>query len=372
MTGQMQGQKGQPILFLALLLGGWVLLRAATWQAPWPEVQDLPDGTMVSLTSSRLAPNGNEESKLPELAEQPSLPTPLAPLERPVILAPVEAISSSKEEEDPFVEGTHATGHNLLWLAGMAALPLPREVDQAFQRSGQAPAAGTRDLGLTGNQAATKRWRVDSWLVLRAGDARKVSGAANPATYGGSQLGAILAFRLAPRDARDPTVYSRASKALVSGGETEVAAGGRVRPLPGLPVTAHAELRVTDHAAGIDLRPAVFLSAGTDSTPLPLKIRASGYAQLGAVGGKFATAFVDGAAQLQTRLLTDDLGNLDAGIGAWGGAQKGAARLDLGPTASARFSLGDAQARVSADWRLRVAGNAEPANGAAITLSTGF
>ena len=66
-----------------------------------------------------------------------------------------------------------------------------------------------------------------------------------------------------------------------------------------------------------------------------------------------------------------DLG-LRVGAGAWGGAQEGASRLDVGPTAAETFRLGDVRARLAADYRVRVAGEAEPASGPALTVSAGF
>lgn len=56
-----------------------------------------------------------------------------------------------------------------------------------------------------------------------------------------------------------------------------------------------------------------------------------------------------------------------------GGAQKGAARLDVGPAASAAVGLGESGgARLAVDWRFRVAGSAAPKSGPALTLSAGF
>jgi len=61
------------------------------------------------------------------------------------------------------------------------------------------------------------------------------------------------------------------------------------------------------------------------------------------------------------------------GGGVWGGAQKGAARLDIGPSATMTIGLGEsAAARLGLDWRFRVAGDAAPASGPALTLSAGF
>ena len=66
------------------------------------------------------------------------------------------------------------------------------------------------------------------------------------------------------------------------------------------------------------------------------------------------------------------MSELRAGAGAWGGAQKGAARLDIGPSASVDFRIGPANGRAQIDYRVKVAGDAEPGDGVAFTLSTGF
>jgi hypothetical protein len=59
------------------------------------------------------------------------------------------------------------------------------------------------------------------------------------------------------------------------------------------------------------------------------------------------------------------IGPVEVGAGAWGGAQPGAARLDMGPQASFRIPVGRTGIRASAEWRFRVAGDAEPGSGPA-------
>jgi hypothetical protein len=46
--------------------------------------------------------------------------------------------------------------------------------------------------------------------------------------------------------------------------------------------------------------------------------------------------------------------------------------LDVGPKVSFRLTVGQAPARIEADYLWRVAGNAAPGNGGLITLSPGF
>jgi hypothetical protein len=106
---------------------------------------------------------------------------------------------------------------------------------------------------------------------------------------------------------------------------------------------------------------------------LPLGTRAEFYGQAGYVGGNFATAFADGQVRIDRRIIHLGRGELRAGGSAWGGAQKGASRLDVGPTATLGMPLGGtAGARLALDWRFRIAGNAMPTSGPALTLSAGF
>ena len=63
---------------------------------------------------------------------------------------------------------------------------------------------------------------------------------------------------------------------------------------------------------------------------------------------------------------------LSVGTGVWAGGQRNVTRLDLGPHADFSVPLGEKTARVALDWRVRVAGDARPKSGVAITLSTSF
>lgn len=76
-----------------------------------------------------------------------------------------------------------------------------------------------------------------------------------------------------------------------------------------------------------------------------------------------------------------DRHTVSVGGGLWAGGQQesdsdGALRwvhwVDMGPRAALAMPLGDSQMTVALDWRQRVDGNAQPASGAAATLSTGF
>ncbi|VVT20968.1 hypothetical protein SPHINGO361_150133 [Sphingomonas sp. EC-HK361] len=63
---------------------------------------------------------------------------------------------------------------------------------------------------------------------------------------------------------------------------------------------------------------------------------------------------------------------MDSGLGAWGGAQREASRLDIGPSIVALVPVGRQRARLTIDWRQRVAGNARPGSGLALTIGADF
>lgn len=228
-------------------------------------------------------------------------------------------------------------------------------------------------------QASQTHWSVDDWLLLRpGGNAFNAPGAGLPGTviptgfYGGSQSGLILRYFLAPGSKINPALYLRGSSGIERPRGEELAAGVSLRPIPGLPVRLMAEGRVTRTTNGTIMRPAAALVSELPPARLPLGLRGEAYVQEGYVGGRGATTFVDGQARLEHPLAHTGSFELRAGGGVWGGAQRGASRLDIGPTATLAFRLGPVGTRVSADYRWRVSGNAAPGSGPVLTLSAGF
>jgi hypothetical protein len=255
-----------------------------------------------------------------------------------------------------------AGGHQLLWLAAAAMLPLPADVAARFAA---APPPRT---------ASPPRWSADGWVFLRRGGVPvtfpRLSGGG---TYGASQAGAVLRYRLALDDPHRPTVYLRGAGALNGTREQEAALGLAARPLAGFPVAAMAEVRLTRNAQGTSARPALALVTELPPQRLPLGFTGEAYVQGGYVGGRGGTAFVDGLLRAERGLVDLAGAEVKAGAGAWGAKQRGASRLDVGPVAAVRLRLGDtASARLEADWRFRVAGKAHPGSGPALTLSAGF
>ncbi|WP_156457639.1 hypothetical protein [Altererythrobacter sp. Root672] len=218
--------------------------------------------------------------------------------------------------------------------------------------------------------AGPARWSGDGWLLLRHDTVTPVQ--AGFPSYGRSQAGAVLRYRLTPLGGRNLQAHLRASTALAAPHEQELAAGLSARILPQVPVRVALEARVGELSRDARFRPAAYAVTEIPPVELPLNTRGEIYLQGGYVGGEGATAFVDGLVRVQRTLRGLDEAGFSVGAGAWGGTQKGAARLDLGPTATQAFRLGKTRARLSVDYRFRLSGEAEPKSGPALTLSAGF
>lgn len=368
--------RGRPLLMLGLLVVGWVALRSALWETPFalPTIPDAvtrplivqnepgPFGRSPGSTGSviKASPGKADFSQKPRLAinlggeriAEGSLFGQAPGGARPAAFSPMVA-----------------AGHHAMLMAALSHMPVygvaaapSRQVNLGFAPwKPQKHATNPVD-----------RWSLDTWVYWRDGSNGISQGPGRSPVYGGSQAAGLLQYRLSRQERHDPRVYLRAYRALVENGEGELAAGLSARPLSDFPLRAHAEMRATRSGASWEARPAAFVSSELMPIELPAGAKAEFYFQGGYVGGDNATAFADGQAHVLKHVATFDLGELSVGAGAWGGAQKGAERLDAGPTLRLDLSVGDAPARLSTDWRQRVAGSANPDSGVAITLSTRF
>jgi len=380
---RLRPRRGQPLIALGAVLLGWVGLRAALWEEI--ALPGLP--TPVAEAVARvLPPVAQREARpvptvaaaiAPVVRTPPSAPVPLAPPPALIAVPPPASLPSLPPEFAP-AGGTGeaprvAAAHQLAWMAGVAQLPMPRFVMDRLSATNRTAAlmpAEARQARVA--PLSAKRWSADGWLLLRQGGVGTTAAGLPSPSYGASQVGAVIRYRLAPASAHRPALYLRASSAVQAPRGEELALGLSARPLARVPVALQAELRATQQARGKTWRPAVGAVTELPRFDLPAGLSGEVYAQAGYVGGPGASAFVDGQLRIERRLARLGRGELRAGLGAWGGAQKGANRVDVGPSATLDFPLGGGQGRVSADWRLRAAGNAAPKSGPAITLSAGF
>lgn len=390
-------RRGQPLLALILLMISWVGARAAMWETPrtvdaaaTQQVPARPGGVKADLPIRPAAPR----VVAPPSRGEPALLPPQVDVDPPaaapdIVPAPTETPSDSPPPPPPpssssFTQDAvgrpskgmsleDAADHQELFSAGMnmptieqgAAMDAPRR-PRGVPAAAFIPPAGSP-------------WSADAWLLLRGGgNGFNAPGAGLPGVvvpagfYGGSQAGAVLRYRLSLLSALQLTFYLRASSGLEYPRGEDVAAGLSFRPVPKAPIAVMAEGRVTRTTSGTIIRPAAAVVTLLPPARLPLGLRGEAYVQAGYVGGRDATAFVDGQARVEKPLLRSGRTELRAGGGVWGGAQRGANRIDVGPTATLSVPIGPAGARVSADYRIRIAGRAAPGSGAVLTLSAGF
>ena len=394
-------RRGQPLAALALVLAGWVGVRAAVWEPPF----GLPGPVATAAMAGRGAPLTGLAQPVADLVRnpadldppQPTQPAavaipplaatardPVMPLIRPApetlvseppAPGPLAFAPAAAPQAIPATPPRVAAAHQLLYLAALGRLPLPPGLAllTAPQRPAAAPAAAPPPMLAT---AAVPRWSGDAWLLLRRGSGGLAAAPGFPA-YGASQIGGVIRFALAPTSPRAPQAYLRVSRAIGGFAESEVAAGLSARPFARVPLRLYGEARVQRSGGSTRVRPAASLVSELPPVRLPLGIAGEAYAQVGYAGTPIgskrgATSFFDVQAIADRKLASAGPAELRLGAGVWSGGQKGAARLDLGPRASLRLDTAPVRSRLALDWRFRVAGEARPGSGPTLTLSAGF
>ena len=219
-----QEGRGRPLRFLLLLLVCWCGVRMATWTSPWPQVPNLANGrshpAKILAKGEEAAPEG-AAGNLPMISDHVVVAVadvrtgtePVPALLPPPLLAPLPP----RPEPSPFAPGRTAASHNLLWMAAMAALPMPRSVaDWLDRRQGSQPAgavpvvASAQASGPRTADARSDRWHFDGWFQWRPGAQDLAPSPTGIATLGGSQGGVMARWRLAP-GAAAPSVILRAT-----------------------------------------------------------------------------------------------------------------------------------------------------------------
>lgn len=389
-----QARRGWPLMSLGLVLGAWIVLRIALWESPLaPAIGPLlPDMLAQEMADQAQMPPARQSDRSTPVQRTPSIPTDRAapadllrspapePLRRPdfgLSEGPARNFRRTVAGRAGMLGVDRMIAHTMLLAAGYRsgvqagqALPYRRGGGPVAPEAVYTPSA-TRDFAdADADVDSGRRWSMDLWALWRDDTTTPIT--SGRPSYGRSQVGAVLRYRIDPDSGHAPRLYTRATRALDGASETDVALGASARPLASLPVRLAAEARVSETDAGTELRAAAFAVSELAPVALPAGFTAEAYVQGGYVTGEFATPFVDGQARITRELAGTDNFRLTAGGGVWGGAQDDAQRLDVGPSAGVSFRMGQARGRLSADYRFRVAGDAEPASGPALTLTAGF
>ena len=330
-----------PLRFLGLALGGWICLRGAMlvpdWSGGRAAPADLPvREAKVEIVSAAPDPMAR---KLPPPARHllhPVLPKTLAAPPRlglASVAAEAAPATAFPVKAPPQVMAAQVE-------AGPAALP-----------PALAPAA-----------AGIGRWSGSAWAFARSGGAPQLAPAG---TLGGSQIGMRAAYRLNGDAARPLSLQVRAYSPAGDPGAAEAALGLEWQPVAGLPVRLVGERRQPLGDRGRSAFAVMAHGGVSDARAGPLTVEA--YAQAGMVGTKSRDLFAEGSVAAGI-----SLGSVSIGGGVWAGAQPGVSRLDAGPRLSIRLPGAARNLRVTADWRVRLAGDAAPGSGPALTIAGDF
>ncbi len=317
---------GRPLRFLAVTLGGWTTLRIALL---WPTIDSVP--TLIDA----VVPRAQAQAFF---AQAPARTTKVATAQRAMPARPAPPSVTPTTPLPVIIPST--------------APPPSRPIDPV-----QSPPLAPPPLA-----AAPSRWAGSVWGIARSGG----TGVQPGGQIGGSQGGIRLTYALG--EERRVALAARVSTPTAGPG-AELALGIDWQP-GAAPVHLIAEHRIAlDGGRG---GPAVLLVGGIDPVAIGGRFRLEAYAQAGAIRRDRIEPFADGALRVTRPAATIGRMRIDLGAGTWGGAQRGAARLDIGPTLAVAIPVSDRTMRLTLDWRYRIAGRAAPGSGPALSIGSDF
>jgi hypothetical protein len=332
--------RGRPLRFLFLVLGSWI--GARIWQL-WP-APPLRDATPLAA--------GRVEHR----DDRPAANTAFANIKATIVTGAI-----------PYRSGAPSTRARLAEAALSFVIP-PKPLTQWGIESPAPPPRKTFAViadALSPPSAPPRRWSASGWAVMRGSGA---GGGVSTPQLGGSQAGIRIARTL---DAQGRVAIVARVAAALDVRQQEAALGIEWRP-SALPVRLVAERRfgLSNQRGGTGLG----LIGGVSDVALPLGFRLDGYAQAGAVLRREVDGYADGAARITRPVVgSPDRTHISLGLGVWGGAQREAQRLDIGPAATIDLPLGRApHLRVALEWRQRIAGIARPGSGPALSIGTDY
>lgn len=340
---------GRPIRFLLIVAGGWTLLRITL---VWNETGSLPQAIDAVNPLPQVAAADRRGTAPSSLSASPVVRryVEASPKRRTILTEPLPS-ASPLPEALPFSASDSGAAFALGMLRGEAVMPL-------------APAQATleRPLFTAPTLHPGRRWQLSAWVVARDGGS---TGVAPVSQLGGGQAG----IRVDRTIGSELALTGRLTTPLAGQGR-EAAVGIAWQPRgSALRIVAEQRFALDRGRDG----PALGASAGVSDLPLAAGVKLEAYGQAGVIARDEIESYADGAARAFRPLAHLDRAVIDIGAGVWGARQRGAGRLDLGPSIAFRLPFRDGGgARLQIDWRQRVAGQARPGSGPAITLASDF
>ncbi len=344
---------GRPLRFFAMLAIGWVTMRLAI--QPW-DVDGAPSTSPV-LAATGVAP----------AAASPLVGPRTTPKPTPSVLAQIRAprSPSGRGEDGVIVDLMHFIHVSNAFANRQYGGVL--ETEPPGEGIASAPVQ-PMPLPLLSppRQPAADRWRAGTWVLWRPDGSG--SDLARLGRLGGSQAGIRIDREIAAPGSARIAAYARATTALQRPAAPEAALGLALQPDRAVPLVVAVERRARIGDGGRNAN-AAYVAGGFGPSPVATGFQASGYAQTGIVGFRQRDLFIDGKFSLLAPVTRQ---SVRIGASLSGGAQPGVHRVDIGPEAQIRLPLPETTARLSVEWRERIAGRAAPSSGLAVTLAADF
>ena len=375
-------QNGAPLKVLLFILVCWILGRII-WENMIPanappvgkagmavdELVSIPPGAFVAEQRSLIADQNGNTSSFGRTSIEYSHQA-YAGLARSELSTPLAIIDTNNQESRKILSSSFVL--------------MEEQKRQAIDYDAGRGARSKTHLAMADterNYSTTRRLSGYFWIFARPNEdgassgglaaSGQIAGGQFGAQYGGSQLGAILTYRLTGQSDRGAALFGRVTSAINASGQEEAALGVRIKPLPKFPLAIYVEQRL-GLADGDNRGTATYLAGGFGPQEVVSGVQLETYAQAGYIFGPAESYFFDGSTTLQKNLTAGSGTKISVGGGLWTGGQKGTSRLDVGPRASFDLPIAGSRARVFVDWRQRIAGDAAPDSGVALTLTTGF
>jgi len=351
-----RGVDAPALRFLLLCGGGWVVLRTMMmWNSAVPME---PAGSRGPWTD---APSARQIANLLANATTKHRPSHL----RVIIISPLQGVAAPRG-------ASGARGPTKLRTDPVRPDPVPAL--QSFgtpQTELSAPPEFPYPVPAEpfGSHRKFSGWSLAGWVFLRDGSATAADIIGAASQLGGGQAGLRIAYAFG--EAGRLRAYSRATLAVQRLEQREIAFGLAVAPFTRLPVDVAIEQRVGVGRGGRTAL-AAMVTGGVSDIALPARFRLEAYAQAGIVGARRRDGFADGAIVVDRRLGDDGASPLRFGIVAAAAVQPGASRVDVGPRLTIRLPDVGEGGRIALDWRQRIAGDARPESGIALTLAADF
>jgi hypothetical protein len=214
-------------------------------------------------------------------------------------------------------------------------------------------------------QSRVQNYTYSFWRIANKGDGIIGSG-----EFGDSQTGFISEIPVHfGKSSNNTAILLRGSFEPGNIDQREFGIGLRWRPARNLPVAVSLEQRI---AANGQYRTLAYTSVSTPPIKLGKRAKMISYAQLGISKSRDILAFADVQARVDYPIFETGKAKIYIAPIVALNAQNTRYRLEIGPSISTNFSIRNAQLRLSADWRVQVAGDIRRGSGPTVTVSSSF